>query len=337
MQRKTKNIVLLLLLALLFSARSLTAQTGWQFFTVVGNPGGSGELSVQFSDADNDFYYATYWYGPTDNPTTAAAGLAYILTTTYGTNAFTVSPQGGTLSIAFTPYTIHWVGNGYFSNVWCTPDNGQTMYVVNNQFDFPDSTTSSPSSPDGSSASPDTLTLTVQDPDGGVTIYTNLPATTPITPAWGNIISVTQGVPKNLVAELATLLGYDPVIDGVLYQPPGGPTPAFPATLDQIPCASDPACSAMYPNGIPTGDQNMTTDQAAQLLSDTFDQLMAPVTITSQSTLYNDDGSTNILVGYSDGTYTLFPGQPAPPSSSGGVSGSCPGGCCQYGGCICGE
>ena len=36
MQRKTRNRVLLLLLALLFGARTLTAQTGWQFFTVEG-------------------------------------------------------------------------------------------------------------------------------------------------------------------------------------------------------------------------------------------------------------------------------------------------------------
>ena len=43
MQRKTRNRVLLLLLALLFGARTLTAQTGWQFFTVERDRGRFGD------------------------------------------------------------------------------------------------------------------------------------------------------------------------------------------------------------------------------------------------------------------------------------------------------
>jgi hypothetical protein len=177
MQQKTRNIVLLLLLALLFSARNLTAQTGWQFFTVKGTGGDLGMLSVQFNDAANNMYAATFMYDQADTPRTAAAALASILIANYGTNAFTVSPQDGTLAIAFTPYTIHTEGNGYFYNVASYPPqpiSGQSMYIVSNGFDSPASATSGPSDP-----TYDTTTTTTQAADGSVTIGTNSPPVEP--------------------------------------------------------------------------------------------------------------------------------------------------------------
>ena len=175
MQRKTRNRVLLLLLALLFGARTLTAQTGWQFFTVEGTGGDLGMLSVQFNDAANNVYAATFMYDQADTPTTAAASLASILIANYGTNVFSATSDGSTLAIAFTPYTIHNIGNGYFYNVYATPPSlKQSMYVINNSFNSP--------APTGSSAPPpsyDTATTTTQNADGSVTIGTNSPPVEP--------------------------------------------------------------------------------------------------------------------------------------------------------------
>jgi len=77
--KRVRNIVLLLLLTALFGARTLVAQyvpsTGFQFFTVYGTQGGSGRLTLEFNDASNNGYYATYDYGPNDTPKTAATYL----------------------------------------------------------------------------------------------------------------------------------------------------------------------------------------------------------------------------------------------------------------------
>lgn len=88
MQRKTRNIVLLFLLALLFGAHILAAQTGTQFLTVEGTGGDTGTLTVQFQDAATNVYYATYRYGVQDTPISVATALAGLLNGSWGPYAW---------------------------------------------------------------------------------------------------------------------------------------------------------------------------------------------------------------------------------------------------------
>jgi hypothetical protein len=185
------------------------------------------------------------------------------------------------------------------------------MYVVNNGFGSPISTTSSPSS---SSPSPDTQTITVQNPDGSVTIYTNSPEVIPPPTQWGAIVQEIPGQTANVWSfsdGAATFVG------NVTTNTWGtiGQTSQIPGSVDQIADPDNPTPS--------------------NLTAPTFDSAMAPVTIVKQSTV-NADGQIEVSTLYSDGS-ELITFQSIPTDSGGGSSGGCPGGCCQYGGCICGE
>lgn len=151
------------------------------------------------------------------------------------------------------------------------------MWFQNGGFDVPVATTSGPSS---SSPPPNTSTLTTQNPDGSVTIYTNSPEIVAPPNQWGSIVQEIPGQINNVWSFSDGVATY---VGNVTTNTYGtiGQTTQIPGSVDQIADPYNPTPSNLTPP--------------------TFDSAMAPVTIVAQSTV-NADGQIEISTLYSDGS-----------------------------------
>jgi hypothetical protein len=303
MRSKKWSGVLLLLLALLFGARILVAQNGYQYFTVYGTGGDSGVVWVELLDEANNGYYATYSYGPSDTPLTAATALAQNLYASYGWNGVINSGNlGTTIYVQLSASTIKTIGNGYFSYIGEARQSPvQTLYIVDDGFLSPVSS----ATPGPPPVVPPTMPQITYNADGSVTIGDTSSTSAP--PLTGEPSAPTPGI-AYLYTDPTT--GQVTVLSSTEVQ-------AMAFVISAVTGMPYNIALAMYGPPVQT-TTNTVPDPSSDLPTDPSGSTGAPGTSWN---IHNSDGSITVVSEDANGNITTTyvpPPTPTPSSPSGG-------------------
>jgi hypothetical protein len=335
-----RSILLLLLLALLFGASVLHAQTAnpqgstlaplpWLYVQVVGNPGVSGQVELSFYDGSGNYYYEPINYTSSDTAANVAGYFAYWFQSDYG-NALIAETSNDVLMLQFQT-AFSQSNQADFNQVTCTPDATASGFSCASQgmVTAPSNGTSAPASPNNAT--------TVQNPDGSITVTSATPAPNVSDPSGGSVFNATEltttdgtfylwvnpvtGVNYLMTVAQANALA-DVLSGGIL---PGsvelallGLTAVNEVTTSAAPADGGGTTVPNNPSQLPDPNNPSTPDPALQAIQQQF----TPLSCTQTQTDPDENGCYLLWTTCNDGTTTtpsrVCPnGKPACQSSPG--------------------